>query len=568
MTDSQKKQQRKSKRQKTAQKVTEPARTPRQFLLACVLVVLGLVSVCSIIAITGIGLVDDAYIALRYSRNFSRGMGLVYNLGERVDGYTSFLWTFGIGCLAWLGASPVWTAGFFGAFFAVATALCLIYRYPWKSDSRYLSALALAFSPCFVFWSGSGLETALFAFLLTCSVLRFIVECNRIEARQDTSAFLPNGVVSGLCLALAALTRQEAVLALVVNCLMMAIVPRHSRARAWRLAAWHLLSFSVVFGTWVAWHWNYYGHPLPNTYYCKVWGGGYELWLRGIRHVTEFSIATVGLPLFVVASALFAKDWRERYLAVTALALIGGVIRVGGDHFALYRFLVPVLPLVALLVPRWFQRLPETKVPSASKSVTSRKSSDPVAEQPTSLHQLLRQQRSTAALVLYLTLSGAVCLFSFDNHRSARLILEGTRGWAKVGKWFAWHTTPNESIATQAIGAIGYYSDRPIVDILGLVDSQIAHLPIRVGRGFPGHEKHDAAYTLSRNPDFIVLGHSGRVPFKRDRKTALDIVFQGGDFLKGEQDILTSPGFEERYEFESIALSDGTFIECFTRKRD
>src|SRR4051812_8768436 len=37
--------------------------------------------------------IDDAYISFRYARNFAHGDGLVYNLGERVEGYTNFLWT-------------------------------------------------------------------------------------------------------------------------------------------------------------------------------------------------------------------------------------------------------------------------------------------------------------------------------------------------------------------------------------------------------------------------------------------------------------------------------------------
>ena len=36
---------------------------------------------------------DDAYIAFRYGRNLMQGHGLVFNAGERVEGYTSLLWT-------------------------------------------------------------------------------------------------------------------------------------------------------------------------------------------------------------------------------------------------------------------------------------------------------------------------------------------------------------------------------------------------------------------------------------------------------------------------------------------
>jgi hypothetical protein len=35
---------------------------------------------------------DDSYITYRYARNVVRGLGPVYNPGERVEGHTNFLW--------------------------------------------------------------------------------------------------------------------------------------------------------------------------------------------------------------------------------------------------------------------------------------------------------------------------------------------------------------------------------------------------------------------------------------------------------------------------------------------
>ena len=41
----------------------------------------------------GTDAVDDAYISFRYAQNAIRGYGLVFNPGERVEGFTNFLWT-------------------------------------------------------------------------------------------------------------------------------------------------------------------------------------------------------------------------------------------------------------------------------------------------------------------------------------------------------------------------------------------------------------------------------------------------------------------------------------------
>jgi len=39
---------------------------------------------------------DDAFISYRYAQNLAEGRGLVYNAGERVEGYSDFLWTVAI----------------------------------------------------------------------------------------------------------------------------------------------------------------------------------------------------------------------------------------------------------------------------------------------------------------------------------------------------------------------------------------------------------------------------------------------------------------------------------------
>ncbi|MEZ4824399.1 MAG: hypothetical protein R2942_19210 [Ignavibacteria bacterium] len=35
---------------------------------------------------------DDAFISFRYVQNFVDGNGLVFNIGERVEGYANLLW--------------------------------------------------------------------------------------------------------------------------------------------------------------------------------------------------------------------------------------------------------------------------------------------------------------------------------------------------------------------------------------------------------------------------------------------------------------------------------------------
>jgi arabinofuranosyltransferase len=53
---------------------------------------------------------EDAYITFRYAAQFVAGHGLVYNVGERVMGFTSPLWTLWTALGVWLVRDPVvWT---------------------------------------------------------------------------------------------------------------------------------------------------------------------------------------------------------------------------------------------------------------------------------------------------------------------------------------------------------------------------------------------------------------------------------------------------------------------------
>jgi len=45
---------------------------------------------------------DDAYISYRYAENLARGEGLVFNHGERVEGYSNLLYVLAVVPAFWL----------------------------------------------------------------------------------------------------------------------------------------------------------------------------------------------------------------------------------------------------------------------------------------------------------------------------------------------------------------------------------------------------------------------------------------------------------------------------------
>src|SRR5262245_10792520 len=85
-----------------------PGATSRGSFLAGLL---GCVVVSLVLAWIERAVVDDAFIYFRYAENFANGRGLVWNVGERVDGATSFLWTVLLGLAMKAGIAPL-TASF------------------------------------------------------------------------------------------------------------------------------------------------------------------------------------------------------------------------------------------------------------------------------------------------------------------------------------------------------------------------------------------------------------------------------------------------------------------------
>src|SRR5262245_35741540 len=117
--------------------------------------------------------VDDAFISYRYARNLAAGHGLVYNPGERVEGYTNFLWTVLISGALRLG----WDAEFAGRALGVLSSLGLLATILWyvaktveSPAALWVAPVFLAISPGLAVWATGGLETPLFALLVTLGV--------------------------------------------------------------------------------------------------------------------------------------------------------------------------------------------------------------------------------------------------------------------------------------------------------------------------------------------------------------------------------------------------------------
>ena len=169
----------------------------------------------SVVAIDGqryFGMFDDAMISMRYAWNFSHGEGLVWNPGERIEGYTNLLWTLVMSVFTGLldKVSAVLAMQILGVLIVLACALMT-----WKlavragvelpaGESMALGAAAVAITLTYYplsHFTLTGMETGLLTLLVAAAL--YALE-GYTRSRDDRSL-----LTMALLLGLAYLTRED-----------------------------------------------------------------------------------------------------------------------------------------------------------------------------------------------------------------------------------------------------------------------------------------------------------------------------------------------------------------------
>ncbi|MFT5441534.1 MAG: arabinofuranosyltransferase [Myxococcota bacterium] len=447
---------------------------------------------------------EDAFITFRYAENLIAGHGFVWNPGETpVEGYTNFGWLILCAGILGLGLDLPLASQVIGVAAGLATLL-VVYRagrlLGWSPLFASAPCLMLAVSGPFATWASSGMETVWFTLWVATAVLAH-------------SQFLKNGRshdawVTCAALILATLTRPEGVLiaGLVTAASIFAVLRTESLARPKPLAA-VTLTYAAVVLVYVLWRWNYFQYPLPNTFYAKT-GGGLAQAMRGAQYSGLFALHFVSpwllamlLPLALPRDAA-RKATRHLLLPLSATIVVVYsvyICAVGGDYMAMYRFFVPILPLLYLLVAA-------------------------------ALHRASESNQSTKNLALMVAIALGVLGSGFHStplesdwveepermHGNYRGV--ETERWyvarhQLIGKFFARYGKEGESLATGAIGAVAFYSGLDVYDVHGITDAHIAHKGTAVGvlgTGLPGHEKSDYPYIFAKRPTFYMFSRKLR----------------------------------------------------------
>lgn len=152
-------------------------------------------------------LCDDIFISFIYAKNFLEGNGLVYNPGERVEGFTHPLWVFFLIIFKYIGIDFEITPKILGILSFIGI-IFLLFAISYKREKlnnfeNYFFPLAAIFCISnydFIIWTTGGLETMFYAFLVF--LIFYVLNFSEYEENKKTIIL---GGLSGLLL----LTRPD-----------------------------------------------------------------------------------------------------------------------------------------------------------------------------------------------------------------------------------------------------------------------------------------------------------------------------------------------------------------------
>jgi arabinofuranosyltransferase len=507
---------------------------------------------------------DDAYISLRYARNLVEGHGLVFNPGERVEGYSNFSWTLMMAGSMAAGLDALRVQRIFGAVCGAGLVVLLpflsrVVRGHWRPAWDGLAALFLSTSITLGAWSGSGLEAAFFSLSGWLGFLAVVVG----------RPWLAAGALS-----VALLTRPEAPLFVAVAGLYVLLQARFEQRHSWRSYLLPLGAIGAVLVAYHGWRLSYFGYPFPNTYYVKGAGGltMAEFGWLNIQKLWAFDYN--GTLILLAPLALIPKRGRSATAAMVAFvaAYLLYQIKVGGDQLPLFRLHLTALPAQMLLAARALEGLHDlSRVVLKEKYLPHQAAIAPI------LVALL------AAPMAWDVVSPYALPTDFNTVRPL------DRAHGEVGRYLQEHSEPGDIAVAQDMGVIPWHApDVVFVDVMGLVDETVAlvryanhYSPYVRYLLWPDLERRkqiqamDAElrdYVNSRNPRWFVVN----VDIKRgDYKKAMRSLEAGNDrhfrSLVDHRDVYNilgaTPDFRRDFAFvEGWDFSNIHFLLLYERK--
>lgn len=419
---------------------------------------------------------DDAWIHQSYARNLAARGEWAFLPDQPSAGATSFLWVLLLAPGHLLGLAPFgWTFLLGGLLlWAISLTIWGAAKSLFAAGSRWPLFVAglLLFEWHLAWAAASGMETLLFAWLATLALTRILSV--GAAARMAPSYWWWNGLLLGA----ASLARPEG-FTLLAPLGLAAILSMPDWRKRTQALGQMLLAFALFFLPYLLLNRALSGNVWPNTFYAKQ--AEYAALLGRpltARVLEQFATPLMGagvlmLPGFLACiyraarrrnwALLLGAAWVIGFLALYALRL-----PVSFQHG---RYAIPVIPAYFLL-GAW-GTFPWIDL--GAKSFWPR----------------VLGRVGVGALIALL-----IAFFGLGAGSYSQDVAFIQTEMVVSAKWVQEHTDKNALIAAHDIGALGYFSQRPLLDLAGLVSPEV--IP------FLRDEKRLALYLDAQSADYLL----------------------------------------------------------------
>jgi hypothetical protein len=440
-------------------------------------------------------LLDDTWIHVRFADHVSQGKGLAYNESEITFGATSPLWIFILaGVYVIVNPSVMSQVDIAIVLSAIAYVLSIlaVTGFGWWLTRRawvgFVAGMITVATGRYVWMGLSGMEITTFTLLCLLALWSHLADgrCGRCF-----------GWRTGILTALATLARPEAyLLAILIGFDAFIFIPVRDRlpfikriVSGWRgIVSYILLAGMYPFVCLVE-----SGHPLPNTFRAKSQLGREfpelpraYLWEPNVSH----GALLIALMLLGIGFLLWQARHRRQdgiALALWEVLFVLGILMLGAERYVVNhsRYVAPAIPFHALLAAIGVWAISEWVYRKAQ----------------------LTQLRTGLAVAL----SGALIVITFTrSYETGMPQVSNDVGQLRkihvaAGYWVKDHTSSDQLIALNDVGAIVHISDRRVLDLEGLVSPEVIDATQGISDYTCEHDLQLARLMLQDMPRFLLV---------------------------------------------------------------
>lgn len=412
---------------------------------------------------------DDAWIHQVYARNLAQSGEWAFLPGEPSAGSTAPLWSLSLALGRWLGINfYVWT-------YALGVILLwglswlgmLVFRGLTKAGWRWALAVGvfLALEWHLVWAALSGMETLLQACLIML-VLLLLLEEN------------PRWLLIGLVIGLSIWVRPDGITLLGPALLILLANAPHRRKflrNSLRLA----LGIGSLAIPYLYFNWRLAGAVLPNTFFAKQAEYAAELTASLLSRLLEqASLPAIGAGVLILPGFVYflwftlqRKRWSLAAGALWCLGYLGMYALRLPVTYQHGRYAMPAMPVYFVWGLAGVFLL--TGIPVRN-----------------SLWVVMRK----TWLVSIAAVMGVFFVLGADAYRTDVAVIESEM--VVTAKWIAVNTDPGTLVAAHDIGALGYFGERQLLDLAGLVSPEVVP--------FIRDEKQLAKFLDERKAEYLV----------------------------------------------------------------